>query len=126
MIEIIMYFFPAILSLKIKERSISKKEFTIKEYIFEFIKYCLYINFIVFTVLFIYSMNNIVDLSYLLTQIRFIFKYLAVAILSAIIVPFAEEFINKNIKVNIEIEENEKTREDTKSRTKKNQKNKNK
>jgi hypothetical protein len=121
-----MYFFPTILSLKIKERRMSKKKITIKEYVFEYIKYCLYINFIVYTVLFVYSMNNIVDLTYLLTQINFIFKYFALAILSAIAVPYAEEFINKNIKVSIEIKENEKKKEKTKSKTKKTTKKKDK
>lgn len=100
MIELIIFLFPAGLSLKIKD-DLFKKKLNVKDYILIFIKYTLVINLIVFAILFLYSMGTTASINYALDNIGFIFKYLLLAIIIAIFLPIFDEYIRKNATMKI-------------------------
>lgn len=100
MINLILFLFPAGLSLKIKD-DLFKEKLSIKDYILTYVKYALFINLIVFTVLYFYSIGTVASISYALDNIDFIFKYLIIAVVLSIIIPFVDEYIKKNVSLKV-------------------------
>ena len=102
MINILLFLLPAGLSLKIKD-DFFKEDMDAKDYILTLIKYTLIINFLMFTLLFLYSKGADVSLSISLDNISFIFKYMALSTILAILVPISDEFLKKNISLKINL-----------------------
>ncbi len=100
MINIILFLFPAGLSLKIKD-DYFKEKLNMKDYLLTFIKYALIINLIVFGILFIYFMGTVTSISYATDNINFIFKYLIIAIFISLFVPIIDEYFKKSFHIKI-------------------------
>ena len=122
-IYVIIFLFPTMLSMEFVKHNFNKK-ITKKEYFPLFIKYNLFINLLAFGILAINSRGQQVSIEYNIDNIVFLFKYLMLVIIIAIVVPVIEEYINNNIDFRIivkKVKKHGKTRE-----TKKTNKNKNK
>lgn len=106
-IDILLFMFPAGLSLKIKEEYLGEEK-QIKNIILAYVKYALIINLLMFSILYFYSKGEFVNILYSLESISFIFKYLLLSFLFAIVVPFGDEYIKKYIQVNLKFKIREK------------------
>lgn len=100
MINLILFLFPAGLSLKIKD-DYFKEKLNVKDYLLTFVKYVLIINLIVFGILFIYSMGTIASISYATDNIDFIFKFLIIATVVSLFIPLIDEYFKKSINIKI-------------------------
>ncbi len=100
MINLILFLFPAGFAVKIKD-DLFKEKLNIKDYVLMYFKYALVINFVAFTVLYFYTLGTTSSISYALDNISFIFKYLALATILSIIIPFVDEYIKKNVQLKV-------------------------
>ena len=98
-IDILLFMFPAGLSLKIREEFFAEEK-QIKNIILVYMKYNLIVNLLMFTILYFYSSGESINILYSLESISFIFKYLLLSFIIAIVVPIVDEYIKKYIQVN--------------------------
>lgn len=106
-IDILLFMFPAGLSLKIKEDYFGEEK-QIKNIILTYVKYDLIINLLMFTILYFNSKGEFINILYSLESISFIFKYLLLSFFLAIVVPIGDEYIKKYIQVNFKFKVREK------------------
>ena len=102
MISLIMYLFPAGISLKIKE-NISKDKYELKDYVFNFVKYAFIINLIAFAVIFFYTIGNVAPFGLidLVNNVGFVFKYFVLTAIISVVLPIVDEYLRRNVKINI-------------------------
>lgn len=117
MINIILFFFPAAISLIVKEKYF-KEKLNNKEYALLYIKYNVLINLISFGILTLYSFGNFVSISYSLDTLSFVFKYLVMTFILSLVVPVLDEYFKKNIDIKLEIRKIEVKNEKRKTKKK--------
>lgn len=102
MVALLLFLFPAGISLKIKD-DYFKEDLKNKDYVFLYMKYTSLISTLMFIVLFLYSRGVDVSMAASFDDLGFVFKYLLLSTIVAVIVPVADEYIRKciNLKINI-------------------------
>lgn len=109
--EIIGLFFPAILSVLIRNRRDRKSDWHIPEVLFRYGRYVLTNVFLtVCAITYGLGMSGIT--SDALNSFPFFTKYTVIAIVMAVLVPFVEEIIGKYIKVTLTVRTYDEKRED--------------
>lgn len=108
--SVILFLLPAGLSLKIKEDYFGEEK-RLKDLLLTYIKYVLFINLLVFAVIYFYYNGELLDLTSCLESISFVFKYMLLSIIVSIIVPIGDEYIKKNVHIKLNIKTREKKNE---------------
>ena len=100
MVALLLFLFPAGISLKIKD-DYFKEELKNKDYIFLYMKYTSLINTLMFIVLFLYSRGVDVSMAASFDDLGFVFKYLVLSAVVAVIVPIIDEYVRKCVDLKI-------------------------
>ena len=100
MVALLLFLFPAGISLKIKD-DYFKEELKNKDYVFLYMKYTSLINTLMFIILFLYSRGVDVSMAASFDDLGFVFKYLVLSVVVAIIVPVIDEYIRRCIDLKI-------------------------
>lgn len=107
MIQFICLFFPSVLSVWIMER-IQKRNFNLKEFIYYFILSIIFINLLIFLVIYIFSDSSIEYLSKETFTLLFSIKYLVLSFSLSLLFPIFFSIVKSNFDFSISIDENEK------------------
>lgn len=108
MIEFILLFFPTIISLEIIKNRTTKSN---KELLMQYPVYNIIINFLTMIIVCIYKNDEIVKITEHFDVMKFSMKYLLLATIIAVIIPYIQEFITKNIRCTLEIRRTKNTNE---------------
>lgn len=100
MLEFILLFFPTFISLNILKNRENKDY---KELLFLYPIYNIIINIPIFSILFLINRNEVFLFSQTVDSIGFCFKFLALASVVAVCIPYLKEFIKKNLVIEVEI-----------------------
>lgn len=106
MVALLLFLFPAGISLKVKDDYFNE-ELKNKDYIFLYMKYTSLINALMFVILFLYSRGVDVSMAASFDDLGFVFKYLVLSVIVAMIVPVIDEYLNKciDLKINFKTED---------------------
>ena len=115
MVALLLFLFPAGISLKIKDDYFSE-DIKNKDYIFLYLKYTSLINTLMFIVLFLYSRGVAFIMAASFDDLGFVFKYLVLSLVMAVIVPVIDEYIRKCVDLKINFKSIDEVNDDKKNR----------
>lgn len=108
MLSAIILLFPAFITLNILKSRTPKNY---KDLLFDYPIYNIIINLIAMIIVYIYKRNQIINVIENFNVMNFCIKYLVIAVIIAIIIPYVKELIIKNINLKIEIRRDKKKNE---------------
>ena len=108
MIGIIIVLFPAFITLNILKKR-TQKDY--KDLLFEYPVYNIIINLVTMFLVYVYKRNQIISIIDNFNIMNFCLKYLLLAVIIAILIPYVKELIIKNINFKIEIRRDKKKNE---------------
>jgi len=100
MLELILLFFPTFVSLVIEKK---RKNIDYKELLFLYPVYNIVINVFTFMIYFLVKGRELILFSQNVDSVGFSYRFLVVASVISICIPYLKEFILKNFLVEIEI-----------------------
>jgi len=108
MLAAIILLFPTFITLNILKRRTQKNY---KDLLFDYPIYNIIINLITMIIVYLYKRNQIINVIENFNVMNFCIKYLVIAVIIAIIIPYVKELIIKNINLKIEIRRDKKKNE---------------
>lgn len=102
MIEFLVFFFPAFISLGIVYKSNEHKK-NIQEFLINYAVYTTVINFITLLIIYMYKHNEIIILDASAFTVSFAFKYMVASVFIAMILPTLDKTIRQIINIKIEV-----------------------